>query len=241
MPLQLCQHTIDLKGLHEWVVQRELMNREFDEGYALHAFMTENLGDLAPRPYRLMHTRGAPKATLYGYSKYSAEEINQAAQDFSEPSFTTICSVALAKTMPCTWKEGRILGFDIKLRPIKRGKDESGRTFERDAFLSLIHSIDPAQKIIRKDVYAKWLDERLKNNGAKLINHDKVRMPHFQRSKIVRKRNSKGDSEGPECVLQGDLEITDESAFNQLLASGIGRHRAYGFGMLLLKPASLVR
>ena len=46
-----------------------------------------------------------------------------------------------------------------------------------------------------------------------------------------------GYSEGPDALMRGVLEITDGPAFAQLLAGGVGRHRAYGYGMLLLRPA----
>ena len=37
--------------------------------------------------------------------------------------------------------------------------------------------------------------------------------------------------------MQGILTVTDSAAFAALLARGVGRHRAYGYGMLLLRPA----
>ena len=37
--------------------------------------------------------------------------------------------------------------------------------------------------------------------------------------------------------MQGVLTITDGGAFASLLARGVGRHRAYGYGMMLLRPA----
>ena len=37
--------------------------------------------------------------------------------------------------------------------------------------------------------------------------------------------------------MKGVLKITDGEHFTQTLASGVGRHRTYGFGMLLIKPA----
>ena len=39
-----------------------------------------------------------------------------------------------------------------------------------------------------------------------------------------------------DAVLRGVLSITNPRAFAELLARGIGRHRSYGYGMLLLRP-----
>ena len=38
--------------------------------------------------------------------------------------------------------------------------------------------------------------------------------------------------------MTGELEVGDSERFLHLLARGVGRHRTFGFGMLLLRPAS---
>jgi CRISPR system Cascade subunit CasE len=42
----------------------------------------------------------------------------------------------------------------------------------------------------------------------------------------------------PEAEFEGTLEVLDGTAFHAVLARGIGRHRAFGYGMLLVRPAS---
>jgi CRISPR system Cascade subunit CasE len=42
-----------------------------------------------------------------------------------------------------------------------------------------------------------------------------------------------------DAVFEGTLEVRDAALFQELLARGVGRHRAFGFGMLLLRPAGL--
>lgn len=39
-----------------------------------------------------------------------------------------------------------------------------------------------------------------------------------------------------EAILEGCLRVEEASAFRCLLTRGVGRHRAFGFGMLLLRP-----
>ncbi len=41
----------------------------------------------------------------------------------------------------------------------------------------------------------------------------------------------------PEAEFEGTLEVLDGTAFHAVLARGIGRHRAFGYGMLLVRPA----
>lgn len=40
-----------------------------------------------------------------------------------------------------------------------------------------------------------------------------------------------------EAVFEGTLQVGDAEGFRALLARGVGRHRAFGFGMVLLRPA----
>jgi CRISPR system Cascade subunit CasE len=39
------------------------------------------------------------------------------------------------------------------------------------------------------------------------------------------------------ALVTGTLRVGDAEAFRALLARGLGRHRAFGFGMLLLRRA----
>ena len=47
--------------------------------------------------------------------------------------------------------------------------------------------------------------------------------------------------EGPDATVHGTMTVTDPTAFARLLAHGVGRHRAYGYGMLLLRPPGAAR
>jgi len=237
MALYLCRQHIDLRRLYQWAGRRSLFAGVFDEGYALHALLTENLGDRAPQPFRLMQAPGANSGTLYGYSHHSANQINQTASEIADPDFHEISSTVADKEMPDKWSEGRCFGFDIKIRPTTRFRDEKGSMVERDAFLSQVAAAPDATLLDRKQIYAEWLDIRLNNNGAQLVDDGTINMPAFRRNKIVRKRGCRGRSEGPDCVLRGVLKVTDEVAFTRLLSQGAGRHKAYGYGMLLLRPA----
>lgn len=239
MALYLCQQEIELSRLYRWAGKRKMFPGILDEGYALHAFLTENLGEHAPQPFRLIYTAGASVGTLYGYSEHGAAEINRAATEIAEPEYRQIASSVIDKQMPTTWREGRCFGFEIKVRPTTRFRNEQGKMIERDAFLAKVASSSAEAPIERKLVYAEWLSSRLSKNGARLSEDVPVSMPVFQRNKIVRKRGVHGGSEGPDCVLRGVLEVTDETAFTAMLTNGAGRHKAYGYGMLLLRPAKL--
>ena len=91
------------------------------------------------------------------------------------------------------------------------------------------------KKRTREVVYREWLAERLECGGA-VLDKDKTKLASFQRTRAIRKRHRRY-SEGPDALMRGELTIDDPAAFAKLLSHGIGRHRAYGYGMLLLRPA----
>ena len=86
----------------------------------------------------------------------------------------------------------------------------------------------------REQVYSEWLVKQLDTRGGARL--ESAMLQSFQRTRVIRKRHSRY-SEGPDALMRGNLVITNGDAFAKLLAQGVGRHRAYGYGMLLLRPA----
>ena len=64
-----------------------------------------------------------------------------------------------------------------------------------------------------------------------------VRVTAFSLSKFLRRdRERKGSHiKRPDVSFEGTLKVTDAEAFQRTVRRGIGRHRSFGFGMLLLK------
>ena len=92
----------------------------------------------------------------------------------------------------------------------------------------------------REQVYHDWLIRKL--DGAAEV--ETCRLDRFRLVRLFRRgrRTGKGRARKapqlPEAVLKGRLKVLDSEAFSHLVARGIGRHRAFGFGMLLLRPPS---
>jgi CRISPR system Cascade subunit CasE len=92
----------------------------------------------------------------------------------------------------------------------------------------------------RERVYVKWLGREVgRSEGAEL--EPGARMESFQRDAVHRggspRVERKGTMQRPNVVLEGTLRVTQTEGFRAVLARGVGRHRAFGFGMLLLRPA----
>ncbi len=239
--LQMVRAEINLPEFRRWMGGKRLM----DEDHAIHSLLTECFGrDLAPKPFRFIRPRGSSKAILYGYGPADAESLREAAIICADPLQSRVMPLAKldSKAMPKSWKEGLELGFDVRLRPIVRcgrGSDRPGK--ERDAFLAeAIRHPKGGMKRSRERVYTEWLSTQLERIGGANLDTERTKLVSFQRIRAFRKRRGRY-SEGPDALMRGVITITNSEAFAALLARGVGRHRAYGYGMLLLRPVGSLK
>jgi CRISPR system Cascade subunit CasE len=236
-----------------------------DEGRALHHVLDETFGPGALRPFRLLVAPGKAGGSVYAYSRSSKAALLATARETSLPEAQRVLGLeALAdREMPLAWSAGRRLAFDIRIRPVVRLRTplpdprQPDNPYkigaELDAFFVEAQRLHPdaRPRIVdgkllasgmtqaertREKVYCDWLSARI--TGAADLDVEKTSMPQFRRTRVSR---SGPAPEGPDAILHGELTITDPSAFARLLANGVGRHKAYGFGMLMLRPASRVR
>lgn len=244
---------LDMRAFNRWAGQRGLVRRgAFDPGFALHVLLSAMFGKRALQPFRLFWSERRRSASLYAYSETGHAALQELAATVAPPD----CLMPLnpdalrSKPMPSTFAVGRRLGFDLRVRPIRRLKRDLRDTQARattnagrevDAYrLALVRQFpdgwrergDSAQRgdVSRESIYTSWLAERL----AGAANLEECRLTSFIRSRTVR-----GDGrgpEGPDATLQGVLSIYQPDAFAWRLKYGVGRHRAYGYGMVLLRP-----
>ena len=123
--------------------------------------------------------------------------------------------------------------------PIVRKARGSGREeAEQDAFLreALQYPERGGMNRTREQVYAEWLSQKIEGKGGAALEPDSVKLASFQRNRALRKLRAR-HTEGPDAVMRGILTITEPELFAGMLCRGIGRHRAYGYGMMLLRPA----
>lgn len=217
-----------------------------DEGRMLHHALGETFGHGVVQPFRMLPgRRGSRHATLYAYASSGEHELRRTAQETAPPEMTTLFSLPSlqVKTMPDSWTVGRRLAFDLRVRPVRRlgtplpaEPKPYRKGAEVDAFV--VHCKRAGNNVggrdalmLRETVYRDWLQERV---AGATIDAAHTRMVRFDRSPSVRGSCS---AYSPDATFHGELTITDAAAFQQALARGVGRHGAYGFGMLLLRPA----
>ena len=232
----------DPQRLAAWAARHLLLDGQGDLGYALHALLHAAFGEHAPQPFRYLDAEQG----LLAYTRLSAVELAQhaaladadvaAALGFGQ----TLHHAGLsARLFPTQWAAGHVLGFEVRVRPIIR-EGKTGR--ERDAFLAAVEK-SAGSELDRSEVYVQWLRELLaRQGGAELVDASVTR---YQQLGVTRKTQKGGTDDarhsrlvnGPDAVLTGQLRVSDPQAFAQLLSRGVGRHRAFGFGLLLLRSA----
>ena len=240
MSLYMLQATPDLSGLIRWSERTGLFQTrpEDDLGYPLHAVLRAAFDTLAPAPFALMRHAVRP-ATLLAYSAHPAQALREQAAAFAEPDATAAIGLTtlVDKQMPDQFAVGRRLGFTVRVRPVVR-VDRDGdrsRARERDAFLHAVTGSAPGEGPSRGEVYCAWLTARLAEGGAQV---EHLVLDSFRLTAAIRRDRGRKlrTFRGPDASCSGVLHVTDPERFSALLARGVGRHRAFGFGMLLLRP-----
>lgn len=211
-----------------------------DLGYAVHGWLRDALGDMAPTTFRLM-PQHKDTLRLLGYAAVDADTLREHVQLFASPTAAEVCdwTIAASKDMgDIVWSTGQRLGFEVRVCPVVRG--ENG---ERDAFLAQLPvEQDMPSPSSRSGVYRQWLEAKL--SPAADLGEKTFELKGFRLISLWRqgRTNGQGGRTGrrllrPDVLLSGRLTINEPDAFGRLLQRGIGRHRAFGFGMLLLRPA----
>ena len=240
MTLHMLQMHPEMGRLVRWAEAQRLLPRrgEDDLGYALHAILTAAFGQLAPKPFALRRDPARP-AVLLAYSTHDPVEMREHAAAFADPDVVTALQLdgMAVKAMPGGFPAGRRLGFSLRVRPtIRTDRDgDRNRVREVDAFLAAVQDTPLDAGPDRGTVYQAWLASRLAAGGAVA---EQLTLEAFRLSDVQRRGRDRtlGLRRGPDAAFSGVLRVEDPEVFAGLLARGVGRHRAFGYGMLLLRP-----
>ena len=254
--LSLLRLQPDMARLSRWARSSGLRDAAADPGYAVHAATRAALGDLAPKPFALRQRAGTTE--LVGYVAASTDQLARAcALDAHDPEAAAALGLheGVSKSMPTDWRVGERFSFELRTAPIVRSRAAApGRYVEIDA---AFHPDYASASGDRATAYGAWLRAQLgRQGGAELVTHETV---IFQLADMVRRTQAAGrrstaadnakqvdDHDNgnrhsrhgllPDLTVRGELRVVDGPAFASLLVRGLGRHRSFGFGCLLLAP-----
>ncbi len=222
--------------------RRQLPLREMDDGYLAHVILCGLWQDRAPRPFVLSGNDRFIDA--WGYSEFDAPALVDHATAFGDPSLVAaigdLAGIA-SRPMP-RFEPRRQLGFTVRTCPVVRlaaARNGHRAGAEVDAFLARCFVAGDGP-VSREDVYRDWLLKTLGDSGRTGVTVTQARIAAVSRERLVRRTHGATRStsriERPDVRFEGDIVVEDGDRLLAYLAHGVGRHRAFGFGALMLAP-----
>lgn len=241
-PLFMIQMWLDVRRLVELGRALHLRVEQVDDNYITHCALRELFGDHTPGPFSVENNSGRYLRVL-AYSSLPIDDLQVAAQSFASPMVYQIpdWSRLVSKPMPSAFPPGTRLGFELRVCPVIR-KSSAGKYnkpgAEVDAFLSRVWEVDdPKVMLNREDVYREWLTNQFTRSDAATL--QSVQLKRFSLERMFRRNHDQHRQatpiKRPAATMTGDLEVTNDGKFIAFLRRGIGRHRAFGFGMLKIR------
>ncbi|MHB1678758.1 MAG: type I-E CRISPR-associated protein Cas6/Cse3/CasE [Sulfuriferula sp.] len=227
--LYLLRFPVHAPRLLRFAAEQGITQEDETLGYTLHAWLAALFGEQVPKPFRYIDRRNE----LLAYAAADAATLLAQAQAFASPqAWAALDPEGVAsKPMPEVWRQGKRLHLEVLTCPVARKDME-----EKDVYLRALDRLgDKAPP--RGEVYRDWFIAQL----ADAVRIERVELLGMQaRSKLLRRaRNGQNRLrviERPQALFGADVVISNPARFAELLTRGIGRHRAFGFGMVLLSP-----
>jgi CRISPR system Cascade subunit CasE len=246
-PLLMLRSLPDLAALTRWAAATGQRALREDPGYALHAALRATLGSHAPKPFALLERPGSQQ--LIGYTRATESALNEAVASASltDPLATQALGLndatqVVVKLMPSNWVIGQRLSFETRVAPVVRSRTAQGGTYpEIDAAFHPAFAGDDLGN--RELAHGRWLARELAREGAaQLLSQRTVAFslsPIARRTFAADNQQARRKTQGgllPDLTARGQLQVQDPEAFAALLTRGLGRHRSFGYGCLLLAP-----
>lgn len=248
--MHLTQIKIDTRLLSELAREHRLPISTADAGYRMHVGLTSVFGDAAPKPFWIRDTDGQ-HADVLGYADQDKKGLQGAAQMHASSLAYEMCewNRLHCKPMPgADVLEDQALSFKLRACPIVRkgsagqginldGETVKWRAGERmDAFLS--QALSSGDDITRSEAYASWLRRQfdVRDGGAEI---QSVSLEAFNLKEVTRRAQgtTMKQQTKPMVLLSGRLQVREPEDFLSILSSGLGQHKSFGCGMMLIRPA----
>ena len=202
-----------------------------DENVVAKTVLTECFAGPVIRPWAVI-AKHAVTMTIAGYSKLTGPDLAKR-RALGLPSLQQAVAEPIGCPVP-EFEVGQRLAFRTRIVPTMHVRD-GDKTLTRDAFLVAVER--SAEGVAdRGEAYADYLRDRME--GAVI---EEVTLANFNLARVARRHAESGagwrEHTAPVAELTGILTVTDPAQFRSLVAAGVGRQRAYGYGFLRLAPA----
>ncbi len=135
---------------------------------------------------------------------------------------------------------GQRLAFQLRANPVVTRKNAQGRSSRHDIIMDAKKQISwstlpaaerPHLPTLIQQAGERWLAERLARHGANL---EAVRVDGYQ-PQSSHKKGAKKPITHSSLDFEGTLQVEDPEPFTQLLYTGLGPAKAFGYGLLLVR------
>ena len=248
MSLHLWKLRLDARAVAELGRRQKLLQRNVDDGYLVHAALRAACGEQTPSPFVLERMLSPDPSSAPNLEVVLAHADRPFERASLSHEHQHLIDIGESRPMPLP-SEGQRLRFVVRTTPTVRTRRPvdpnapllpRGKGREVDAFLAEVGRVGPDVEVDRARVYRDWLAAQLASHGDAVL--EDFSLLAFRRVRLLRKEagGAEGRSrhivERPEALLTGTLRVTEPTRFATLIARGVGRHRAFGFGMLLIRP-----
>ncbi len=230
--LHLVRIPVHAPRLLRFAAEQGVKQEDETLGYTLHAWFAALFGDQSPKPFCYFDR----KHEALAYASQDAARLLAHAKAFATPQAWAALDPdgVVSKPMPATWREGQRLRLEALVCPVSRKDDE-----EKDLYLRALDRLNENEAApTRAEVYRQWFLRKL--DGAVRVEALEL-LGMSARVRMLRRFRGGGANhlrvvERPQALFAAEVSVADPQRFAALIARGIGRHRAFGFGMVLLAP-----
>lgn len=239
--LHLLRYEVDKAKLEEFA--RRTGRPSWDTGYIMHAHQSALFGqERVLRPFSIGEATSGCYPVL-GYAESDAATLVGQIEAFGDPEAYGCIrrreggTLLDSKPLPEKWSTGLRVAFRVKVNPTVHAEDTKGKRREMDHFQYLRGK---GVEVDRPTAYADWAEQRFVEevSGARLDEVDTVSsgvtvVCRYTQDKVRKQVTGRMT----EAVLEGICTIIEPIAFSNFLRTGVGRKRAFGYGMMQLRPA----
>lgn len=239
MALAMIRMPVDVRALR---IYASMTRTGDDDGcYALHHAMRKRWGDSAPQPFHAVLSGPEPHVVGYMEDSSSLKVVSDDPHLRAVfPDGTESRAIALPE------RAGDTYSFRVRTRPLIRyGKriadmieQQTGRRPFPEMCAVQATRLRTGGDVDAAQVCRDWLAKRLEG-AASLATFsllDYVAQP------VLRSTHGPAGPKtfpGSTAVMTGTLVVEDPASFAALLAKGVGRHAAFGYGLMLIAPAAV--
>jgi CRISPR system Cascade subunit CasE len=146
-----------------------------------------------------------------------------------------------------TFRPGQVLAFQARLNPTRserRPGDQRGK--RQDLLMSLLHQVPAERRATERqrllhERLPQWFADRGSVGGFKVVEESGNLQCAISRYEIIQSAVRQDGTERKVTLgcadFSGRLEVTDPDRLNACLRRGIGHGKAFGLGLLLVRPA----